>query len=95
MKVYYGIIIGMIYFIVFENSPSNSFYSTCWIRKQSKLLVHNKVYILGSFIIYSGIKNNDILLTILGGSWIGLHAFQDIGERINERRRKNEKNRIQ
>jgi hypothetical protein len=88
MSVIIGFLLGVTFFLIFENSLSNSFFTTCWERHQPKLLVHNKVYLLGSFIIYRGFVSNDIYITMIGASWIGLHLIQDISERINERKNK-------
>lgn len=82
-----GAILGILFFILFENSVSNSFLSTCWIRQQPKLFVHNKVYILGGILVYRGIVDNDPIIVTLGASWIGLHVSQDIAERIHENRK--------
>lgn len=78
-----GFIVGLLFFILFENSkPSNSFNSECWIRQQPSWLVHNKCYIIGSLLIYREINGcNDPYIIALGGAWIGLHLAQDIAER--------------
>lgn len=86
-----GVMIGILYFYFFENSVSNSFLSSCWIRQQPKLLVHNKVYLIGSFLIYRGFVNNDRLIVLLGASWIGLHGTQDLAERAYENNKKMKK----
>jgi len=81
----FGFVVGMVFFYIFEDAHvSNSFMDGCWVRQQPRWLVHNKVYILGLFIIFEGWRYQDILLMVLGGGWIGLHLAQDIAERIHE-----------
>ena len=82
-----GLIAGVLFFVFFENSLHNSFMSKCWERKQPKLLVHNKVYILGLFFIYRGYVNKDIFITLLGALWLGVHLSQDVAERLHEYRK--------
>lgn len=80
-----GIIIGTIWFYKIENRmPGNSFYNRCWIRTQPKLIVHNKVYILSTFLIYRASKCNDLISIVLLSTWLGLHLSQDIAERYYE-----------
>ena len=81
--ILFGFIIGIAFFIIFENSnPSNSFMTGCWIRKQPDWLVPIKCYIIGTILIYRGfVKCNDKLIIAVGSAWIGLHLAQDIGER--------------
>ena len=81
--IVYGFIVGIIFFILFENlKPSNSFTSKCWKRQQPSWLVHNKCYLIGSLIIFREIKGcKDPLIIFIGGTWIGLHLAQDIAER--------------
>lgn len=79
-----GMLLGTIFFIVYENKrPANSFYDSCWIRKQPKFLAHTKVYILAFIIFYKGYKYNDIILLIFSGSYFGVHLSQDISERYH------------
>lgn len=80
-----GFIIGIIFFIFFENMKhGNTFDSKCWVRKQPSWLSHGKVYVIGSFLIYSeltGCKNP--LNLMIGGIWIGVHLAQDLAERYH------------
>ena len=79
-----GMLLGTIFFILYENKrPGNSFYDSCWIRKQPKFLAHTKVYFLASIIFYKGYQYNDIFLLIYSGSFFGLHLSQDISERYH------------
>ena len=84
-----GFIIGILYFIIFENAkPSNSFITKCWIRKQPDYLVHNKCYIIGVLLIFSQLKTKykeygSYVVFFVGSTWIGLHLAQDIAERYH------------
>ena len=81
--IFIGIILGFLFFIIFENSkPSNSFLSKCWKRQQPSWIVHNKCYIIGAILIYRELTGcNDKWIITLGGAWIGLHFAQDMAER--------------
>lgn len=84
-KAFLGFIIGIIFFIIFENSkPSNTFMDKCWIRQQPSWLVHNKCYLIGAILIYRELVGcQDSLIIALGGAWIGLHLAQDFAERYH------------
>lgn len=80
-----GLMIGIFIFFIVENqSTSNSFLDKCWIRQQPKWIVHNKVYIIGLFLMWRGYIHQDISILIIGAAWIGLHLSQDLAERFHE-----------
>jgi hypothetical protein len=80
-----GMVIGICYFYFVDGATlNNSFYNQCWIRHQPKWIVHNKVYLMGLFVIYKGWYYDDSLLLIIAASWIGVHLSQDIAERYWE-----------
>lgn len=83
--IFLGIIIGVLWFFIYEKgNPGNSFYDGCWIRKQPKWMDHEKVYLLGIFLIYRANKYNDNYIKLIASIWIGLHLVQDLAERYYE-----------
>ena len=80
-----GLVIGILFFILIEDGNySNSFMNKCWVRHQPEWIVHSKVYLIAVFLIYKGYQYQDMLLTILVTTWVGVHLSQDIAERIHE-----------
>lgn len=79
-----GFMTGVFFFLALEGmKPSNSFYDTCWVRKQPNWSVHSKVYILGMILIWKGYSYSDRFLLFLGSAWIGLHLLQNYSEMYN------------
>jgi hypothetical protein len=80
--IIFGFLLGIVFFLVFENGkPGNTFFDSCWIRRQPSWLVHNKCYILGSLLIYREITGcNDPFVIAFSAGFIGLHLAQNIGE---------------
>lgn len=80
-----GIVLGMATFMFLEGGKkSNSFLDSCWKRQQPKWIVHNKVYVLGAFVVWRGFVNSDMFIIMIGSAWIGLHVAQDLAERYHE-----------